>query len=465
MSAEDLATGAVLQDTYRIVRQIGRGGMGAVYEAIHLRLAGRYAVKVLLSQTAADPQAFARFRREAEVTSGLRHPNIVQVIDFNQTPQGNPYLVMEFLEGCDLAGELARLAGPMPLARVAAVLRQTVSGLGAAHSRGVIHRDLKPDNLFLARIDGEEGEVLKILDFGISKVKEATTKLTRESAVFGTAHYMSPEQAAGQIDRIDIRSDQFSLAAIVYQMLAGQEPFNGDSVAAIVYQVVHAEPRPLPLLNPTITPDLATVIAKAMSKDRDQRFSNVREFFNAFARTSGIGLPASLLLSGPSLERGPAEPAAVAPTDPLPPKLTSDAMSGEIRPDLAARPGRRRRIWALGMAGAVALVAGTIVLSPAARRVPAPGPVAGSRTITAPARPPARVAPLPPAAVAPANEPAPPPTAAVDPEPPAAPDGQAQPLAAPRKKPPRARAGKASERPRAPEAATPARGDDLLLGL
>src|SRR5262245_39576822 len=142
MAGLTLQPGAVLQDTYRIVRRIGQGGMGEVYEATHARLSGRYAVKMLLGEFAAHPEAFARFRREAEGTSALRHPNIVQVSDFNQTPEGVTYLVMEFLEGVELSREIQR-AGPFPTARAGNIIGQTASALSAAHRKGIIHRDLK----------------------------------------------------------------------------------------------------------------------------------------------------------------------------------------------------------------------------------------------------------------------------------------------------------------------------------
>ena len=430
MAPEVLTPGAILQDTYRIVRRIGRGGMGEVYEATHARLAGRYAVKLLLGEISAQPEAFARFRREAEVTSSLRHPNIVQVIDFNHTAGGVPYLVMEFLEGAELSRELAQQDGPLPLARVQAILRQAVSALTAAHNRGIVHRDLKPDNLFLAQVDGEDHEVVKILDFGISKVKQATTKLTRESAVFGTAHYMSPEQALGQGDAIDARSDQFSLGSITYQMLTGREPFQGDSVPAVVYQVVHTEPQPLELANPSLRPELAAVVRRAMAKEKDQRYPNVRDFFNAFA--AATGLRGEQLLAPPMVARSnveglpPAEgprsevratPIAVAAV-PSSARTTMGASTGELAgagAGPAARAPRRRGVMVSAAVGlmAVGVAAAFVAREP---RPPAPEPrvSAGPPPVSAPVTPPP-AATLPPAAPpapaisAEAAEPAPPP--------------------------------------------------------
>src|SRR3954470_7718351 len=201
-----VATGTLLRDTYLIERLLGTGGMGEVYEATHRRLSGRYAIKVLLRELASQPDAFARFRREAELTSSLRPPNIVQVIDFNLMDDGAPYLVMEYLDGVDLATRMEK--GPLPLSSVLPLIKQIASGLGAAHARGIVHRDLKPQNIFLVRIEGEDHEeVAKVLDFGISKMKSAAKSVTQDSAVLGTPQYMSPEQALGKIDEIDHATD------------------------------------------------------------------------------------------------------------------------------------------------------------------------------------------------------------------------------------------------------------------
>src|SRR5215831_10366023 len=183
-TAPSLAPGVVIQDTYEIVRCVGRGGMGEVYEAKHRRLAGRYAVKLLIDDVAATSEAFARFQREAQVTSELRHPNIVQVVDFNRTPQGGAYLVMEFLDGEELTAVIARDA-PMAPARVVALIDQIASALEAAHGRGVVHRDLKPQNVILVHVGAgaRRTELIKVMDFGISKVREATSRLTREQVI------------------------------------------------------------------------------------------------------------------------------------------------------------------------------------------------------------------------------------------------------------------------------------------
>ena len=276
-----LTPGMVLDGTYKIVRLVGAGGVGEVYEAAHTRLSGRYAVKVLLGEVSKREDVLKRFQREAEVTSALRHPNIVQVIDFNRLGNGTPYLVMEYLEGVELAQEIQQ-KGALALARVLDLVGQLASGLAAAHSQKVIHRDLKPQNLFLVRLPGDDREIIKILDFGISKVREAATKLTRQASIVGTPQYMAPEQARGLIDEIDERTDLFSLAAITYELLSGRPPFHGEAIEAILYQVVHEQPPPLP--NPL--PEVEAVVLRGLAKKKLDRYAGVREFHQALVKAA-----------------------------------------------------------------------------------------------------------------------------------------------------------------------------------
>jgi serine/threonine-protein kinase len=275
-----LALGQVI-GTYGIIRKVGAGGMGEIYEVSHGRLAGRYAMKVLRPEVAANSEALARFQREAKVTSALQHPNIVQVIDYSTLEGGQPYLVMEFLDGPELA-QVLKDSRSLPLPRVVAYLKQIASGLAAAHRHDVVHRDLKPQNIFVLKIAGSDQELIKIVDFGISKISAVTATITSASTVIGTAQYMSPEQARGRIDEIDAKSDQFSLALIVYEMLTGHHAFQGDSVSSLVYQIVHEEPRALDDPDGPIPPSVAAVLKRALSKDKDRRFSTVKAFADAF---------------------------------------------------------------------------------------------------------------------------------------------------------------------------------------
>ena len=295
------ATGVVLGDSYIVGRRIGRGAMGEVYEAQHVRLPGKFAVKLLLPELQGNQEAFARFCREAEIMSQLRHPNIVQIFDFNVAPDGRPYFVMEYLEGRDLEARLR--SGPLALPAVTRIVDAIASALALAHAHGVVHRDLKPANVFLATVDGQTDELVKVLDFGISKVRSAAAQISRAVDVLGTPSYMAPEQARGQGNAIDGRTDQFALAAIAYRMLTSQEPFQGDDTAAVLYQVVHEAPPPLSLfLAPGWdTSPLQAVLDRALAKRPEQRFGGMMELARAFddaaertvGTAAGLGLAAT----------------------------------------------------------------------------------------------------------------------------------------------------------------------------
>jgi serine/threonine protein kinase len=268
--------GTLLGDTYRIVRRIGGGGMGEVYEARHERLDHRYAVKLLHPSMRDHPEALPRFMREAQITSRLRHPSIVAVTDFNTLPSGQAYLVMEYLEGESL-GQLLGRTGPLPLERVVGITDQLSAALTAAHGQGVVHRDMHPRNVFVLPPSGGERERIKILDFGISKMASVSQTITGVATVLGTPQYMSPEQAEGRTDRLDAASDQFSLGAIVYEMLTGRPAFAGDTLASVAYQIVHGQPVPIRSARPELPPEIEQVVSRALAKKKEDRFRSVAE--------------------------------------------------------------------------------------------------------------------------------------------------------------------------------------------
>jgi serine/threonine protein kinase len=270
--------GTVLEGAYRLTRLLGEGGMGAVYQAVHLRLDKKVAVKVMAQELAASDEALARFRREVQVTSKLAHPHIVHVSDFGTAPSGEPFLVMEFLEGEDLSDRLDRV-GRLPLATAVSIANQVSSALAATHAKGIVHRDLKPENLFLLRVEGVT-DFVKVVDFGISKVKASNEKLTRASVMMGTPAYMAPEQATGRVDDIDHRTDQWALACIVWEMLTGDVPFAGKDTPTLLYNITHGEPPPLQA--PDLPPDLEPVLRRALSKRQGDRYPTVTAFARAF---------------------------------------------------------------------------------------------------------------------------------------------------------------------------------------
>jgi serine/threonine-protein kinase len=272
--------GRVLHNTYRIERLIGEGGIGVVYEASHLRLVRRFAVKMLSGEVSEHPEDLARFKREALITSALGHPHILEMIDFNETDDGMPYLVMELLDGEDLARRLKRV-GRLPLGQVASIFQQAASALEAVHQKGIIHRDLKPPNIFLCR-RGERDDFVKIVDFGISKVLGFRSQTTETHGLPGTPHYMSPEQVEQKTDEMGLRSDVFAMATILYVMLSGQPPFRADSLPGVLFKIAYEEPPPLQALDPAVPESIAAAISKAMRKNPEERFSSMRAFWQEF---------------------------------------------------------------------------------------------------------------------------------------------------------------------------------------
>jgi serine/threonine protein kinase len=267
--------------------------MGMVFEAEHVRLRRRLAVKVLAQHLAKDAHALARFNREAEIISQLQHPHVVQVSDFDTTEAGEPYLVMELLAGESLASRLER-ERCLPIADALRIAYQVSSGLGAAHAANIVHRDLKPANIFLTEFltnaPGHSG-LVKLLDFGISKRAGAGKGLTGEYDILGTPDYMAPEQALGKTAQVDHRGDQYALAVITYEMLAGRTPFAGDDVMDVLRQVISAEPPPIEQLAPHVPAAVGEVLRRALSKDPQQRFGNITEFANALVQAAGASLP------------------------------------------------------------------------------------------------------------------------------------------------------------------------------
>jgi serine/threonine-protein kinase len=286
--ARDIQVGALVAATYRITGLLGRGGMGAVWAAEHVRLPGkRVAIKVLHGEIGQDAEAVHRFRREAEITSRLGHPHIVQILDFNSFADGSPYLVLEYLEGESLESRIGR--GRMPLPEVQRILRQIGSALQAAHCAQVIHRDLKPQNVFLCQ-DLGDGPVAKVLDFGISKIRGSQTVRTQDSAILGTPQYMAPEQALGKHDAVDQRTDVFALGTIVYEMLCGTPAFAGQTIPEVMFKVVYGEVPPLVEQAPGLPVELAQVVHRALAKKPEERFADVAGLVAAF---TGAPLPAN----------------------------------------------------------------------------------------------------------------------------------------------------------------------------
>ncbi len=278
----------VLGDRYRLLRKVGEGAMGEVFEAEHVLLNRKVAVKLLQRRIAADPEASARLQREARSTTGLGHPNVVDTIDFGFA-DGQAFLVMEWLDGENLDARMTH--GPLDIATALDIASQTCAGVAAAHDRGVIHRDLKPANLFLTR--DHRGELLiKVLDFGIAKLALHETKLTATGVLIGTPNYMAPEQAEGE--PIDARTDIYALGVILYEMLTGTVPFLGETPLAVLHQ--HTSRMPiLPSARAPgrgISDALDMIVMRCLAKVPDERFTTMHEVATAIAEVRGSALPA-----------------------------------------------------------------------------------------------------------------------------------------------------------------------------
>jgi eukaryotic-like serine/threonine-protein kinase len=284
--------GRIIGDRYGVKALIGEGGMGEVYEAEHLAMGRLVAVKVLNANRSQDPEAVSRLRHEARVAGTLGHPNICAIYDMGRLDDGSPYLVMERLHGETLAQRLERETR-LPVDELLDIMVQVLSALSVAHQRGVIHRDLKPDNIFLARREGSR-PLPKLLDFGISKsedIEETMADLTAKTVAAGTPFYMAPEQARG--DRVDHRVDLWATGIILYECLSGQRPFDARNYNALLVQILTAAPRPLGAIQPDVPSALARIVEKALSKSPDDRYQSALDIQSGLRAVNLIEVTAS----------------------------------------------------------------------------------------------------------------------------------------------------------------------------
>ncbi|MBX7223031.1 MAG: SUMF1/EgtB/PvdO family nonheme iron enzyme [Blastocatellia bacterium] len=284
---QSLEAGFILDDKYQLEQVIGQGGMGQVYRATHIHIGTPVAVKILKPDLVSDPVLVERFRREARAAAQMRHPNAVLVTDFGvERTSGTVYLVMEYLEGVSLKAKIEQ-AKRLTLEESLLILGQICGALQVAHDKGIVHRDIKPDNIFLARTESGQ-QVVKVLDFGIAKLKknlhEDTTGLTQTGAVIGTPWYMSPEQC--RTESLDARSDIYSLGITAYQMLTGTIPFRGPGFSKILMQHCHESPTPLRRFVPDLPSAVETVILRALEKKPAKRPQNATEFFESLQKAA-----------------------------------------------------------------------------------------------------------------------------------------------------------------------------------
>jgi serine/threonine protein kinase len=272
---DDPLVGTTVDGRYIIESVLGQGGMGMVYKARHSILSKPLAIKVLLPEVSRNAEIIARFRQEAQSASAIGNHHIIDISDFGVLPDKSTYFVMEFLDGRDLTHAIEN-EQPIPASVVVHVGKQLCDALGAAHEAGIVHRDLKPDNIFLVK-RGDDRDFVKVLDFGIAKVGGASSKLTRAGQVFGTPHYMSPEQCSGS--GVDHRTDIYALGVILYETICGRVPFDADNLMGILTKHLYEVPPPPHTLPPPVDcpPGLEAVILKCLTKQAELRYQTMRE--------------------------------------------------------------------------------------------------------------------------------------------------------------------------------------------
>ena len=312
----DLDVSTLIEDKYRIVRLLGEGGMGAVYEGENIRIHRRVAIKVLHEGVAQNTDAVARFEREAQAAGRIGSDHIVEVLDLGALPNGDRFMVMEFLEGETLSSRVCS-RGRLTPREVAPIATQILEGLGAAHDAQIIHRDLKPDNIFLLKKFGAQHDFVKILDFGVSKFSALSSdsgfSMTRTGAVMGTPYYLSPEQAKGA-KQVDQRADLYAIGVILYECVTGRVPFDAETFNGLIMKIAFEEPERPEVLNADVDPAFGSIIAKAMARVPEERFQTavaMREAIERWVQSGAkVSVPpsAGLQLSSQALPAAPAMP-------------------------------------------------------------------------------------------------------------------------------------------------------------
>ena len=354
---DDPRIGATLEGKYRIDARIGAGGMATVYRATRLMIGDAVAVKILHAGTLQDSGAPERFRREAQAAARLKHNNVVTVHDFGVADDGTIYLVMELVEGESLRRVIEQ-GGSLPPADAAEILDQACAALDSAHAQGVVHRDLKPDNVVVSR--SSAGLHVKVLDFGIARLQDAAGvgTLTQQGSVLGTPHYMSPEQCLGE--ELDGRSDIYSLGVVLYEMLCGAVPFDATTSMAVAVQHVNTDPPPLHAANPDVPAPVETVVRWALQKRRDDRPASAGALATAMKQAVTAGTPAPATGGTDAAQPADEMQATVRMPAPNVAGAAPPAGRGAARAGLSeprARGGARRRPVRAAAAGMVLIAA------------------------------------------------------------------------------------------------------------
>jgi serine/threonine protein kinase len=280
-----LPVNTVVDEKYRIDGIIGVGGMGVVYRAVQKNIERTVALKMLLPEYTVYPDLVARVEREARTAGQINHSNVVSIIDTGITNEHGPYIAMELLRGEELATVVESVGGRMDPAEAVDIMRQVLAGLDAAHKKGVIHRDLKPENIFLTRDEDSSRGVVKVLDFGISKLRDdkELNSLTRTGTVMGTPQFMAPEQAAGARDQ-DVRIDLYAAGAVLYAVLCNGLPYEAENYNLLINEILNKPPIQILSRNPSLDPRLAQIVMKAIAKRPEARYQSAREMADALGQ-------------------------------------------------------------------------------------------------------------------------------------------------------------------------------------
>ncbi|MEZ4374626.1 MAG: serine/threonine-protein kinase [Polyangiaceae bacterium] len=338
---------------YEVLGVLGEGGMGTVYRVRHTTLGRAFALKVLRKDLAGDRELAARFIQEAKAAASVSHPSVVQITDFGALDGEQPYFVMEMLEGQSL-GWLIQHGGAIPAARAVRILRQVAEALGAAHAAGIVHRDLKPDNIHVGSAAGSGSDVVKVLDFGLAKVAGAS-RLTRQGMVFGTPHYMSPEQASG--GSVDHRADIYALGVVMYEMFTGRVPFEADSYMGVLTKHMYVAPTPPSEIIAAARElgALEDMTLRCLQKKPLQRFQSMADFIEELDRVAQVSDDGSVSLRPSEADARPLE------------NLLADELEPPSPEEMRIAQGRSSESYsrtsiAIAVVGALALLAAVVWL-------------------------------------------------------------------------------------------------------
>jgi serine/threonine-protein kinase len=466
--------GHVIDGKYRLVRLIGTGGMGSVYEGENLLIRRRVAIKILHAGATGNSDAIRRFEREAQAAGEIGNDHILEVLDLGSLPDGDRYMVMEYLDGETLAARIER-HGKLTPGQIAPVARQFLTALASAHAAGIIHRDLKPENIFILRSKAGRADFVKLIDFGISKFSrpfnEGEHRMTRADAVLGTPCYMSPEQARGARET-DVRSDIYSCGVILYESVTGRLPFEGESFNDLMFKIALSDaPSPLTFV-PALDPDFAWLISRAIAREPENRFASAQEFAEALddwmrknALTDTLSLPMPTDAFPPRADTPGSKTAATLAidSDAQAPKVEKNALEeswSRSRGEITANIRRKKRMPRIAAVSVGGLAVVGLIIALMVRADPTPvvvhaGPAPSASAATAAMPTPAH--PGTPAAI-------PPPPEATASSAPAVPSASTSAHETVAKAPPAARPAPApvekTEKPK-PKAAVSAKGFDL----